>query len=153
MIAAGFKPGPALEMGVGAYVEEHGYVPHKRAIGMMSEADLLYLTVPSGFYAGACLPGKLFEYMGSATPILAEVPADSEVARVLGEVGGAVRVDPGDIEAIARVVASLVAGSAGELLSERNIEQLQRYTRASTAAQLAGVFNGAIGVAAPGGAA
>lgn len=143
VIAAGFKAGPARDMGVADYVEECGYVEHARAIGMMRDADLLYLSVPTGFYANACLPGKLFEYMGSANPILAVVPAESEVAQVLGEVGGAIRVDPGDIEAIAQVLVRLVAGECASIVSPRNSERLQRYTRAATAAQLAQVFDNA----------
>lgn len=141
--AAGFIPGPAREMGVDDMVEELGYVPHARATAMMNDADMLYLSVPTGFYANASLPGKMFEYMGSATPILAVVPTASEVARVLADVGGAVRVDPGDVDAIARVVASLVVGEASTLFSRRNGDRLQRYTRASTAASLAQVLDAA----------
>jgi glycosyltransferase involved in cell wall biosynthesis len=138
--AAGFKPGPAREMGVDDVVEELGYVPHATATGMMNSADLLYLSVPVGYYANACLPGKMFEYMGSASPILAVVPAESEVARVLAEVGGAVRTDPGDVEAVVRVVTALVDGNDPALFSPRDNEQLQRYTRASTTASLAAVL-------------
>jgi hypothetical protein len=82
----------------------------------------------------------MFEYMGSASPILAVVPAESEVARVLAEVGGAVRTDPGDIEAVVRVVKALVDGNDPALFSPRDSEQLQRYTRASTTASLAAVL-------------
>ncbi|MES2263030.1 MAG: glycosyltransferase [Pseudomonadota bacterium] len=141
--AAGFKPGPAREMGIDDVVEETGYVPHEVATQMMNDADLLYLSVPEGFYANACLPGKLFEYMGSANPILAVVPAGSEVAQVLDEVGGGVRVDPGDNAAIGRVVQRLLAGERDGLFTARNAERLQRYTRAATTAELARVLDAA----------
>ena len=141
--AAGFNPGPAKAMGVDEFVEELGYVPHATATAMMAQADVLYLSVPTGYYANASLPGKMFEYMGSANPILAVVPAESEVARVLADVGGAVRVDPGDIDAIARVLEDLLSGAGQQVFSPRDATRLERYTRAATTAQLAQVLDGA----------
>jgi hypothetical protein len=141
--AAGFTPGPAKAMGVDEFVEELGYVPHATATAMMAQADVLYLSVPTGFYANASLPGKMFEYMGSTSPILAVVPAESEVARVLADVGGAVRVDPGDVDAIARVLKGLLSGSDQAIFSPRNATRLDRYTRAATTAQLAQVLDSA----------
>jgi glycosyltransferase involved in cell wall biosynthesis len=143
IIAAGFKAGPAAAMGVADHVEELGYVPHEQATTLMSEADLLYISVPLGYYATASLPGKLFEYMGSGSPILAVVPAVSEVARVLDEVGGAVRINPGDIDAIADVLVSLVEHRLGSVCTPANPPMLARYTRAATTAQLAKVFEAA----------
>ena len=148
IIAAGFKPGPAVAMGVGDFVEEKGYVPHEQATAMMSAADLLYLSVPLGYYANACLPGKLFEYMGSGSPILAVVPPESEVARVLNEVGGAVAVRPNDIDAIAAVLVGLLEGRMASVVSAKAPSRLQRYTRAATTAQLAAVFDAACGKSA-----
>jgi hypothetical protein len=130
-------------MGVDDVVEEIGYVPHATATSMMNEADLLYLSVPIGFYANASLPGKLFEYMGSSSPILAVVPAESEVARVLNDVGGAARVDPGDVDAIVAILTGLFAGKGPSMFSSRDGERLTRYTRASTAGRLAEVLNAA----------
>lgn len=147
--AAGFTPGPARAMGVDDVVDEIGYVPHATATGMMNDADLLYLSVPVGFYANASLPGKLFEYMGSASPILAVVPAESEVARVLDDVGGAVRVDPGDVDAIMAVLTSLFAGTGPALFSPRDSKRLERYTRVSTAGRLAEVLDGVQHAIAP----
>jgi glycosyltransferase involved in cell wall biosynthesis len=141
--AAGFKPGPARAMGIDDVVEELGYVPHAEATRMMHEADLLYLSVPTGFYASASLPGKLFEYMGSANPILAVVPQGSEVARVLADVGGALRVDPGDGPGMVHVLRRLAAGEAAAMCAPRKRERLQRYTRAATTASLAGVLEAA----------
>jgi glycosyltransferase involved in cell wall biosynthesis len=141
--AAGFKPGPARALGIDDVVEELGYVPHAEATRMMHEADLLYLSVPTGFYASASLPGKLFEYMGSANPILAVVPQGSEVARVLADVGGALRVDPGDETAMLQVVRRLAAGEAAAMCAPRKRDRLQRYTRSATTASLAGVLEAA----------
>ena len=138
--AAGFKPGPARAMGVDDVVQELGPVPHARALHLMQRADALYLPVPLGYYAKASLPGKLFEYLGSGRPILAVVPPDSDVAGVVQAVGGALRLDPGDIAGLADALASLCQGSAAGLFSARRPEQLKRYTRAETTRELAAVF-------------
>jgi glycosyltransferase involved in cell wall biosynthesis len=140
IVTAGFAPGPAQQFGIEDVVEELGRVSHLRAVQIMKTADMLYLPVSDGYYANASLPGKLFEYLGSTTPIVASVPAESEVARVLSDVGGSARVDPGDDEALARVFERLAQGEAAALLSARRPERLQSYTRRSITRSLSEVF-------------
>lgn len=137
--AAGFATGPAAEAGVADWVTELGPVPHGRALMLMKQADLLYLPVPSGYYATASLPGKLFEYLACGRPILAIVPERSEVARVLDDVGGGVRCEPGDVEGLANKLLGWLRGEAGAALP-RGIE---RYSRASTTRRLAQVLDAA----------
>lgn len=141
--AAGFAPGPARTYGIDDVVDEMGPVSHDAALRLMSQADALYLPVPLGAYATASLPGKLFEYLGSGRPILAAVPADSEVAQVINDVGGAMRVDPGDDAAVARALEVMCSGQAGQLFSALRPGRLARYTRAATTQQLVKVFDAA----------
>ncbi len=143
VVTAGFAPGPAKQFGVEDIVEELGRVTHLRAVQIMKTADMLYLPVSDGYYANASLPGKLFEYLGSTTPIVATVPAESEVARVLSDVGGSARVDPGDDEALASVLKRVTQGEAAALLSARRPERLQTYTRRSITRSLSEVFSAA----------
>ncbi len=140
---AGFAPGPAQEHGVDDVVQELGPVSHTRALQLMQQADVQFLPVPTGLYADACLPGKVFEYMGSARPILALAPAGSEVAKALGVVGGAACLAPGDVQGLARLLERLGEGEV--VFSPVHPEQLQRYTRAATTAQLASVLNSVLG--------
>ncbi|MBC7378234.1 MAG: hypothetical protein H7346_12500, partial [Burkholderiaceae bacterium] len=142
--AAGFRPGPARQFGVEDVIVEHGAVPHQVALDLMNAADALYLPVPLGYYAKASLPGKLFEYLGSGRPILAVVPADSEVARVAGDVEGTLRIEPGDVPALAGAIESLCSGAEAGLFAPRRPEQLAAYTRAATTRALAGVFDQAL---------
>lgn len=135
---AGFAPGPAAEHGVADVVQERGPVSHDEALRLMQQADLQFLPVPTGFYAEACLPGKLFEYLGSGRPILALAPSTSEVAKVLNDVGGAVCLAPGDIAGIATLLERMAADES--VIDPVRHQRLQRYTRASTTAQLAGVL-------------
>jgi glycosyltransferase involved in cell wall biosynthesis len=137
--AAGFAPGPAAQAGVGDWVSELGPVPHGRAVTLMKQADLLYLPVPSGYYATASLPGKLFEYLACGRPILAVVPAASEVAQVLGDTGGGVRIEPGDVAGLAR---TLLAWLRGESRVDPP-QGLDRYSRAATARRLGQVLDAA----------
>jgi len=137
--AAGFSPGAAAEAGVSDWVSELGPVPHTQALTLMKQADLLYLPVPTGYYATASLPGKLFEYLGCGRPILAVVPEASEVAHVLGDTGGAVRVEPGDVAGLAQTLLAWLRGEAG-VEPPRGIE---RYSRAATARRLASVLDAA----------
>jgi glycosyltransferase involved in cell wall biosynthesis len=137
--AAGFAPGPAAEAGVTDWVSELGPVPHGQAVTLMKQADLLYLPVPSGYYATASLPGKLFEYLACGRPILAVVPEASEVAEVLGETGGGVRVEPGDVAGLARTLLGWLRGEA-RVDPPQGIE---RYSRAATARRLGQVLDAA----------
>lgn len=137
--AAGFKPGAAAEAGVTDWVTELGPVPHGQALALMKQADLLYLPVPTGFYAMASLPGKLFEYLGCGRPVLAVVPERSEVARVLEDTGGGVRCEPGDVAGLAEVLLGWLRGEA-RVAPPQGID---RYSRAATTARLAQVLDAA----------
>jgi glycosyltransferase involved in cell wall biosynthesis len=141
IVTAGFAPGKAREYGIEANVTEHGRVPHATAIGMMLNATALYLPVSKGVYEVASIPGKLFEYFGSDRPILASAHPDSEVAQALARVGGCLRLEPGDVEGLARALASLCEQGSAATFSARHPEQLRRYTRAGLTKQLAAALD------------
>jgi hypothetical protein len=136
VVVAGFPAGPAKEHGVEEYVEELGRVSHAQAIALMSGASALYLPVSKGVYEHASIPGKLFEYLGSGRSIIASAQARSEVASTLEQVGGARRVDPGDIAALGKVLEQLCNGQDSNIFSERNPSELAMYTRSSLTTKL-----------------
>lgn len=137
--AAGFQPGPAAEAGVTEWVSELGPVPHGQAVMLMKQADLLYLPVPSGYYATASLPGKLFEYLACGRAILAVVPEASEVAQVLNETGGGLRIEPGDVAGLAQTLLAWLRGEA----RVEPAQGIDRYSRAATTRRLASVLDAA----------
>lgn len=139
VVAAGFEPGAAAKAGVSSWVQECGPVTHGRAVEIMKQSDLLFLPVPLGYYAKASLPGKLFEYLACARPILAAVPEGSEVDQVLREVGGGVRVEPGDVPALAQALRTWLQGG----LQVAPAQGIERYSRAATARRLATVLDAA----------
>ena len=58
------------ENSLNEYVDAGGYMPHRDAIHVMRQMDLLvYLVSPGSFHA--LIPGKTFEYIASGKPVLA----------------------------------------------------------------------------------
>lgn len=144
VITAGFAPGPAADHGIAHLVSERGRVSHGEAIAMMAGATALYLPVSGGIYEHASIPGKLFEYLGSGRPILASAQQGSEVAGVLDRVGGALRLAPGDSEALAAALTRLCAGEEAELFAAVDPFALEQLTRAKLTQQLGAVFDAVI---------
>lgn len=107
VICAGFPPGISGYNCFDGTVQELGRLTHCEAISLMKGADALFLPVSEGEYALGSLPGKLFEYLASGKPIIAAVPAESEVAQILNRVGGATMVEPGDVNGLAKILANV----------------------------------------------
>lgn len=141
LVVAGFPPGKAKEYGIEQFVVEKGRITHAAAIDLMMGASAVYLPVSKGFYEHASIPGKLFEYFGSGSPILASAQAVSEVATALDHVGGARRVDPGDIEALADVLARMCDGLTEGIFAPRNHGALATYTRSGLTAKLSAALD------------
>ena len=142
--AAGFQPGRAKSLGIDDLVMEHGTVSHGAALAFMGQSDCLFLPVPEGAYGRVCFPGKLFEYLGSGRPILAAAPSDSEVARVLNDVGWSQRLDLDDLEGMMAFLKVFCEGHWAASLPLRRDERIAQYTRASTTKQLANIFDAVI---------
>lgn len=65
------------------YVNNLGYVNHKEALKAQMQSQLLLLIEIDSEDTKAIIPGKLFEYMASHTPILAIGPKDSDVEQII----------------------------------------------------------------------
>ena len=137
IVMAGFPPGRAREYGIEDYVEELGRIPHAEAIALMTGADALYLPVSKGVYEVASIPGKLFEYLGSRRPVIVSSQAGSEVAQLIGKIGGAVRLEPDDSVGLANAIEQLCLSGPNAIFSARDDAALQRYTRSNLTRALA----------------
>lgn len=62
-----------------------GYVTHKESINYIINSNLLLLTNFPDEKSKGIIPGKLFEYMATANPILAIGPSGGDVERILEE--------------------------------------------------------------------
>lgn len=120
----------------------HGYLTHGDTVELMRSADLLFLPMhdaPEG-HRISIVPGKTYEYLGSARPILAAVP-DGDARDLLTEAGSALLCRPSDVGAMADIIAAQMrcrdAGSP-EPTPDRAV--LARYERRALAEQLASVL-------------
>lgn len=138
---AGYPQGFAEKYGISSIVNELGPVEHGVALNLMKEADVLFLPVAEGVYSKASLPGKLFEYIGSGTPILAYVPLDSEVAKVLSDVGGSVCIEKGNINMLKDTIKNMALYGTKDFFSIRDTKHAALYERKNQVNTLADIFN------------
>ncbi|HNQ26886.1 MAG TPA: glycosyltransferase family 4 protein [Aquaticitalea sp.] len=66
-----------------SHVEILGYISHEDVLMEQRQAQLLLLAEIDSEYTKAIIPGKLFEYMVSNTPIIAIGPEGSDVERII----------------------------------------------------------------------
>lgn len=69
--------------GLKNHVNVVGYISHDEAVMQQKQSQLLLLVEIDSEDTKAIIPGKLFEYMVSETPILAIGPRDSDVERIV----------------------------------------------------------------------
>jgi glycosyltransferase involved in cell wall biosynthesis len=129
-------------------VHLRGYMPHAESIALLRSADLLFLpmqALPPGERAGL-VPGKTYEYLAAERPILAAVPP-GDARDILAESGAAFVCDPADVDAMVAAIRSEIARKrAGEPPRRPRPEVLERFERRQLTAQLAEVFDAALGV-------
>ncbi len=75
------------------YIVYKPFTPHKNAIDKMRNAELLLLPINTYTGASGMLTTKLFEYIGSGTPILCFGPSDGAAAEMLRNYGTGVTCD------------------------------------------------------------
>lgn len=63
------------------------FVDHKKATGLMQQADLLLFIIPNVKDADLILTGKLFEYLASGTEMLSIGPVNGNAAEILKQTG------------------------------------------------------------------
>ncbi|MEY8849311.1 glycosyl transferase family 1 [Psychroserpens sp. XS_ASV72] len=71
------------DLGLSDYVNFQGYVSHEAAVKAQMQSQVLLLIEIDSEDTKAIIPGKLFEYMVSQTPILGIGPKDSDVESIL----------------------------------------------------------------------
>jgi glycosyltransferase involved in cell wall biosynthesis len=148
LVVAGWPGGPyansrlreaATRMGVERYVAYAGYLQHRVAVELQFGADVLVALVGLGPSAAG---GKSYEYVASGRPVLAVAPEGGEAERVLSHAWRLVRVDQGDIEAIADGLLGLFAAwQRRELWPQRTWDIPVEFKRDRQAGQLAGILD------------
>ncbi len=79
--------GNLKEKGLWEHTLIRPYVPHREALALQRRAQVLLLIEIDAPHTRGILPGKLFEYMAAARPVLAIGPAGWEAAERVAESG------------------------------------------------------------------
>jgi glycosyltransferase involved in cell wall biosynthesis len=144
VVTAGFPPGPAEAMGISHIVTELGSVPHGRSLSIMRSADVLVLPVAGGSHRQLQVPGKLYEYLASGSPVLAMTDPRGAAGAVIARVGGGVCTPADDLGALTATLASAL--SQGHLaVPPVKRDVLMEYDRRTLTSKLAQVFESVAG--------
>ncbi|WP_047546616.1 glycosyltransferase [Psychroserpens sp. Hel_I_66] len=71
------------EFDLQSYINNLGYVSHKEAVKAQMASRVLLMVEINSQDTKVIIPGKLFEYMASGTPIIAVGPKDTDVETIL----------------------------------------------------------------------
>lgn len=83
------------EMSLSNVVAIIPHIPHKESLSYLLGADVLFLNTLEDY-----VPGKVFEYLRSKKPILALVPEDTTVAKIVSSTKSGIVIDPTNTEEI-----------------------------------------------------
>jgi glycosyltransferase involved in cell wall biosynthesis len=82
------------------------FLPRARLIDSLPACDAALISLRSGL-EGVAVPSKLYGILAAGRPVIAQVPLDSEVARVVREEACGIVVLPGDVAGLAAAVRRL----------------------------------------------
>jgi glycosyltransferase involved in cell wall biosynthesis len=120
-----------------------GYQPHQVATQYMVNASALLFIVPQTAENQLILTGKLFEYLGSGTPLLAIAPPTGNAAKIIVETERGEALDYEDVTAIKERILDLYNTWLGQNKQRQHLaaEPTLKYTRAGAAQQLLELMN------------
>jgi colanic acid biosynthesis glycosyl transferase WcaI len=118
----------ALERGAAGLtnVRFAGYQPASRLAEVLATGDIHVVPLRAGL-GDVSVPSKTYSSLAAGRPVVASIDLDSEIPRLLADAGAGVAVAPGDGEAFAAALRSLlgdparasVMGAAGREWAER----------------------------------
>jgi glycosyltransferase involved in cell wall biosynthesis len=116
------------------------YVAHDRLIREYNNSACLLLLLNNSRNARGHIPGKLFEYLATRTPILVVGPEDGDAAGIAKESGTGFVADPADSKTIENVILNIyhLFKSEETRVQHRNID---RFTREYLTGKLAKLMN------------
>ena len=135
----------AAALGLSGVVRFPGALAHAESRALQKSADALLLWKPPGDGYATMVPGKLYEYLDAARPVVALLPAEDEAAALVRSAGGAV-LPPGDVSALARELETrYMAWSREGRAPDARPEWLDGHARPALAARLAARLDGLTG--------
>jgi glycosyltransferase involved in cell wall biosynthesis len=130
--------------GIADRMELVPYAPHRRALELQRDSDVLLLLVPeAGGRGRGVLSGKVFEYLAAERPIMAVVPPDGAAAKLIRDTGAGVVVAPDDVDGMERELRALRDAWHAGALPEAVLtpEWRMRLDRRSRAQELADLIH------------
>lgn len=130
---------------LGDVVKTYNFVPHKKVLDFLIEADVLLLINSRVYWGEITYSAKLFDYLMTGKPILALSAQDSITAQLLQDAGVGIVVEPEDILGMQKAILELYERWKNNALRvSPNQAVINRFDRRVLTSQLAGVFNKAI---------
>lgn len=123
--------------GVSTFIERLGHLSHRKVMRRLERADLAWLPYHAE-YSHLIVPAKIYEYIGSGTPVLAVVNPSHETAELIRETGTGVVVPEGDIDGVTDALRMLLEGRFPYKPKPRVIA---RFGRRHETGQLAGIID------------
>jgi hypothetical protein len=125
------------------------FLPHQQGLSQMIQCHCLLLIqnhLPDAPDLGAqAIGAKTSEYLRTQKPILALVPPERDVARLVRELGAGLVVAPEDIEGITRAILKLYdAFCRGELAVNSDLVQIQQFESKNQTKELAAILNATV---------
>jgi hypothetical protein len=125
-----------------AMVEKIEYVPHARAVELLLDSDALLLIVDDVASVSEIVPGKVYEYLGAARPIMAIAPPEGAIGDLLRETNAGETVRQSDMEGQARIIKRVYDDwSKGESSFAMKLDTISQYERHEATRKLAGLFD------------
>lgn len=121
-----------------------GYVPHRKSLEFMVNAQALLLLITiEGLEGERILTGKLFEYLASRKPIIALVPENGLAANVIKSLNAGTVISPRDIQRIKKAITSYFdQWTEGTLSATTNdMRNVTLYNRKVLTGKLAQIFD------------
>ena len=122
-------------------VTTSGFVSHQQVFSYLVNSDVLLLIIGSGKNDNAISTGKLFEYMGSGTPVLALIP-DGVAADIVKSANLGIVVHPDDKTEIKNAILQLYTKyKKGKLKIEPNQEIIKQHDMRTLSKKFAEVLD------------
>lgn len=82
----------------------HPAVPHSEVVSLYGSSTLLLLILAHTDIAAGNMPGKMYEYMASGTPVLGIGPENGDAAALIRQTGSGEIIDRDNINAMSRMI-------------------------------------------------
>lgn len=117
-----------------------GYIDHQTNIKHLLDSDVLWLMIRHSKNPHLYATSKLFEYIGTAKPILALVPKNGAAAQILKDYKAAFIVEPDDVEGIKNALIEIFELFKFHKIPQANRELINSLERKKLTQELIKIF-------------